>query len=142
MTPDRPILPAWSRFRRSEHGGVAIEFAIISMLVVIVSLGAVEFGRALQLRNELSSLADRATREILMDASQTVTTAQKTAAEEDVRSLFQGPSPELLQIDLVDESVDGTSFRTLTLTYPVTLLIPKLAAPSITLSVERRTPVT
>ena len=75
MTPDRPILPAWSRFRRSEHGGVAIEFAIISMLVVSVSLGAVEFGRALQLRNELSSLADRATREILMDASQSVTTA-------------------------------------------------------------------
>ncbi len=134
--------PCWKRFHRSDSGGVAVEFAIISVLLVLGSLGAVEFGRALQLRNELSSVADRAAREILMDSEKTSTTAHKATAIEKVRTYWKGPNPQLLQIALVDDTIDGRMFRKLTLSYPVALLIPQLARSPINLRVERHTPVT
>ena len=39
------------------------------------------------------------------------------------------------------ETVNGVQFRTITLGYPVTLLIPQLSSGVITLGVSRRTPV-
>jgi hypothetical protein len=53
--------------RRCEAGGTTLEFAIIACAIILLSLGLVELGRALHVRNEISYAADFAARKILAD---------------------------------------------------------------------------
>src|SRR5687768_7353314 len=124
--------PLW----RCEKGGAAIEFALVSLAVIMLGLGTLEFGRALQMRNELSFAADVGVREVLRDD-----TISETALKAKVRSAFRAPNPDLLTITVGNETIDGLQFRTLALTYPVTLLVPVISHDAMMLNVERRAPV-
>ena len=125
------------RLIRGQDGAAAIEFAIVSFALILVSLGIIEFGRALQVRNELAFAADIAARAILTDAD-----IPSDEVEEAVREAFDPPDPALLDVNLETETVDGVEFRTLSLSYPFVLLIPQLSSESITLTVAQRVPVT
>jgi Flp pilus assembly protein TadG len=127
----------WARsLRRCERGAAAIEFAFVSMAVIMLGLGTLEFGRALHLHNELSFAVDVGVREVLRDDS-----ISEDALKAKVRAAFDAPYPDLLAITVGTETVDGVQFRTLVLTYPVTLLVPVIAD-DIVLNVERRAPLT
>jgi Flp pilus assembly protein TadG len=130
----------FAKLIRAESGAVALEFAIVSMAMVLVSLGVVEFGRALEVRNQLTFLADKAARQILNDSS--VTNAE---VEADIRAKFDGPNPQLLEVvveqDLVTDS-DGAKYRNVEVSYPFTLLIPQLSTSTITLTATERVPET
>jgi Flp pilus assembly protein TadG len=130
----------FAKLIRAESGAVALEFAIVSMAMVLVSLGVVEFGRALEVRNQLTFLADKAARQILNDSS--VTDAE---VEADIRAKFDGPNPQLLEVvveqDLVTDS-DGAKYRNVEVSYPFTLLIPQLSTSTITLTATERVPET
>ncbi len=136
MTAVHSWLHRLAGLRRSERGSVAVEFAIVSVLVVLGSLGAVEFGRAMQIRNEMSSLADRAARDILMQ----VGTFNRDATLAKLRARFKAPRPDLLNLQTsldAGTAAEGDEFRTIVLTYPVTLLVPKITTGPITLTVPR-----
>ena len=122
------------RLRRDDRGGVALEFSIVAVAFVVVSLGVIEFGRALQVRNELSFAADYGARQIMMDpaASESVVTAA-------IRDKFMGYNPADLAVSFGDETLDGISYRTIILSYPMQIFIPFVNR-SLTLEVERRTP--
>src|SRR5688500_18536323 len=105
-----------SSWRRCEKGGAAIEFAIVSLAVILLGLGTLEFGRALQMRNELSFAADVGVREVLRDDG-----ISDDALKAKVRAAFRSPNPDLLAVTVGTETVDGVQFRTLAVTYPVTL---------------------
>jgi TadE-like protein len=122
--------------RRCEAGTAAIEFSVVAFAMILVSLGLIEFARGLHVRNEVSFAADFAARKIL-----TNTGISNTALETEVRSHFEGPEPDLLQVTLGTETVEGVQFRTVALTYPFTLLIPDLISNSISLKVDRRIPI-
>jgi hypothetical protein len=118
---------------------VAVEFAIISVLVVLGSFGAIEVGRVLQIRNEMSSLSDRVARDILMQmqAFNRDTTLTK------LRARFKAPRPDLLDLQTsfdAGTTAEGDEFRTIVLTYPITLMVPGISQGPITLTVQRRTP--
>lgn len=139
MKPFKAAHRAFSSFGRAERGSVAIEFAIISVLVVLASFGAVEVGRVLQVRNEMSSLADRAARDILMQMQP----FNREATLTKLRARFKAPRPDLLELTTsVDPgtSASGDEYRTIVLTYPITLLLPTIRQAPITLTVQRRTP--
>ncbi|MEA2984019.1 MAG: hypothetical protein QOD94_273 [Alphaproteobacteria bacterium] len=119
------------------QGGVAVEFAIVSVALVFVSLGIIEFGRALSVRTELSFLADIAARQILNDSS-----VSDDEVDGKVRAAFTSSRPELLELDFGTEVIDGSQFRTISIRYPFIPLIPQLASNAITLRVEERVPVT
>jgi Flp pilus assembly protein TadG len=119
-----------------QSGAAAIEFAIIGLVLILVCLGVIEFGRSLQLRNELSFAADFGARKILTDV--TITDSQ---LESVVRSAVTVAAPDLLQVTIGRETVDGVQFRTIALAYPFTLLIPGLSSDSVTLAIARRTPI-
>jgi Flp pilus assembly protein TadG len=55
------------RLRSCQAGSTAIEFAIVSLVLVLVTLGVIEFGRGLNIRNQLSQAADFGARKILID---------------------------------------------------------------------------
>ena len=121
---------------RCQKGGVAIEFAFVSMGLIMLGLGTLEFGRALQMHNELSFAADVGVREFLRDDS-----ISNDTLEAKVRAAFDTSHPDLLAVTVGTETVDGVEFRTLALTYPVTLIVPVISN-DIVLNVERRAPVT
>ena len=125
------------QFRRAgcESGGVAIEFAIISSLLIFGCTATLEFGRALYLRNQLSYAADTAERKMLLQAD-----ISDSEIESTVRSSFRGDSARLT-VTLSEDTVDGVKFRTLELRYPLALLIPFRPTASITLGIDRRTSV-
>ena len=120
-----------------EDGAVAVEFAIVSVAFVLFSLGTLEFGRALAVRNKLAFAADIGAREVLNDSAIT-----ESDVEERVRAAFDARNPELLEVDLGAETVDGIQFRTVSLSYPFVLMIPQLTRDAIVLSTEERIPVT
>jgi hypothetical protein len=116
---------------------VAIEFAIVSMALILFSFGTIELGRALEVRHKLSFVADRASREVLTDSD-----ISSEDLEDDIREWFDAPEAELLQVEIGTESVDGISFRTVAISYPFVLLIPQLTSNPLTLRVEQRVPIT
>ncbi|UIJ70484.1 TadE/TadG family type IV pilus assembly protein [Aurantimonas sp. HBX-1] len=124
------------RLRRCERGSVAVEFAIISWVFILVSLGIIEFGRGLLMRNELSYVADLAARQILIDGAVSDSTLDAT-----LRAALTSGDPDLLTVAIGTETVGTTDYRTVTITYPFTLLVPGLTTDAISLSVDRRVPI-
>lgn len=120
------------RFRHDVGGASGIEFAIIGAVLVFLSLGVIEFGRAFLVRNSLADAADVATRTALIDRS-----ASNTKIEASARAAFD-ENKNLLGVTFASESSGGVNFRVVTLSYPVTLLIPALSRTPLTLTVTRR----
>jgi Flp pilus assembly protein TadG len=112
-----------------------VEFALIGLVMIVLTVGAIEFGRALYLRNNLSFAADRAARRGLID--KTATTVQ---LENEARSAFSGGDPAQLTISIVSETIDGIPVQTISLTHSIKLLIPGLTTREISMRVSRRIP--
>ena len=119
-----------------EDGAAAVEFAVIGLVLIIVIIGTIEIGRALFLHNEIAFVADRAARRILIDP-----TVSEADLQTEVESSAIGLSPNLLSSSFGKETADGVLFRTVTIQYPFTLLIPALSDDALTLSTSRRVPV-
>lgn len=124
------------RFHSCQAGSTAVEFAIVSLVLMLVVLGTIEFGRGLNVRNQLSQAADYGARTILTN-SQISDSALTTA----VKSAFNAGAGTALTVVVNAETVDGVQFRTIALSYPFTPLIPGLASGTLNLNVARRTPL-
>ncbi|WP_342236293.1 TadE/TadG family type IV pilus assembly protein [Inquilinus sp. OTU3971] len=131
----RPRNHSAGRLLRNQTGAAAVEFAIIGMALIVLMLGLIEVGRGLYLRNALAQAVDVGARNALVHADMT-----DTALEDQVRAAFTGSEPDLLQVTVGTETVDGITFRTVALSYPLTLLVPGLAGTSTTLGMTRRIP--
>ena len=127
---------SFRRLRSCQAGSTAVEFAIVCPVLVLVTLGVIEFGRGLNIRNQLSQAADYGARKILTDKQ-----ISDSGLETTVRSAFSASAVGLLTVTIGAESVNGVQFRTITLGYPFTPLIPGLSSGQINLSLTRRTPV-
>lgn len=129
-------MSAFRHFRFCEAGSTAVEFAIISLVLMLVSLGVIEFGRGLNVRNQLSQAADYGARQILTNSL-----VSDSALETTVRSAFNAGAGNALTVTIGAEAVNGAPYRTITLSYPFTPLIPGLSSGTINLTLARRTPV-
>lgn len=125
------------RLRRCRSGATALEFAIVSLFLVLVAIGVIDFGRGFHVRSNMSHAADVGARSLLIDAS-----ASDSTLESAVRGAFSGPDPELLEVAVSSETVGGTDYRVLTIGYPLSLHIPGMESSPIDLSVSRRIPLT
>jgi Flp pilus assembly protein TadG len=126
---------SFRRLRYCRAGSTSVEFAIISTMLLLVTFGVVEFGRGLNVRNQLSQAADYGARKILIDKQ-----ISDSALESEIRSAFAATAPTLLRVTIGTETVDGLQFRTVALSYPFTLLIPGVLSGAIDLRLARRTP--
>lgn len=73
--------------RASERGAVAVEFAILAPLLIMLLLGIMEFGRAYNVQVSLSNAAREGVRVMAISNDQT---AAKTAAKNAAASLNPG----------------------------------------------------
>ena len=123
------------KIRDCTRGAAAVEFAIISMVLITLIIGTIDFGRTLYVKNQISALADKAVRSILINPSVSASTL-----ESDLRDEFYAGNPDQLSLDVDSETVDGISYRVVTIGFPMTLFIPGLNSEAIALSVTRRVP--
>ena len=119
---------------RCEAGAAAVEFAIIAMVMILVCVGMIEFGRGLYIYNQIAYAADKGARVILIN-----NTAADTDVEIAIRDAFGAGNSELIEIT---PGVVGTEFRTIEIIYSFNLLIPSLGGDSISLRLNRQIPLT
>ena len=119
---------------RCEAGAAAVEFAIIAMVMILVCVGMIEFGRGLYIYNQIAYAADKGARVILIN-----NTAADTDVEIAIRDAFGAGNSELIEIT---PGVVGTEFRTIEIIYSLNLLIPSLGGDSISLRLNRQIPLT
>jgi Flp pilus assembly protein TadG len=127
---------SFRRLRYCRAGSTSVEFAIICTMLVLVTFGVIELGRGLNVRNQLSQAADYGARKILINSQ-----ISDSALVSEIRSAFVATAPTLLQVTIGTETVGGLQFRTVTLSYPFTLLIPGVLSEVIDLRLARRIPI-
>ncbi len=121
--------------RRCTRGAAAVEFAIISMVLIGLIVAIIDFGRTLYVKNQISALADQAVRKVLIDPS-----ISSATLEAELRDDFYAGDADDLTFDVDSETVDGISYRIVTVGYPMTLFVPGLSSDAVSLSVRRRVP--
>lgn len=124
------------RLRRCNQGTAAVEFALVGLVAIVLFLGIIEFGRVLYMRNQMSYAMDLGARQILTNP-----TVANTQVETSIRNAIRFATPESLLVTFGTRSVDGLPFRTVLISYPVTLLIPGLTNASIVLKIDRIVPL-
>lgn len=85
--------------RKSERGAVAVEFALLAPILIMIMLGVMEFGRAYNAQVTLTNAARESARSMAINNSQTdARTAAKNAATQispalaDSSIVFSAPS--------------------------------------------------
>ena len=124
------------RLKRCENGAAAVEFALVGLISITLLLGIIEFGRGLYMRNEMSYAMDMAQRKILTNP-----TVANAAVESVIRNVITFETPARLLITFGTSTVNGLAFRTVLISYPVTLLIPRLMNGSFVLKIDRIVPL-
>ncbi len=117
------------------RGAAAVEFAIISVVLIMLLIGIVDFGRTLYIKNQISFLADRAVRSVMLHPD-----IDGAALAAELRDGFTAGNPDSLAVDVTSQSVDGTDYRIVTIGFPVALFVPNIGTDPISLSVSRRVP--
>ncbi len=131
----RALGRALGRLLGCQRGAAAVEFAIISVVLITLLIGMVDFGRTLYVKNQLSFLADRAARAVLL-----APTISDATLETDLRAEFTAGDSLDLTVTITSETIGTNAFRVLTVSYPMTLFVPNLSSSALQLDVTRRVP--
>lgn len=125
-----------SLLRRCERGATSVEFALVGLVAIVIFLAILEFGRGLYMRNEMSYAMDLGARKILTNPA-----IADADVETIIRQAISFGAADSLQITFGTQSVNGAPFRTVLVSFPVTLLIPGLTNRSFTLKIDRIVPL-
>jgi xanthosine utilization system XapX-like protein len=119
------------------RGTAAVEFAIISLVMVLVCIAILDVGRALLLRNELAYAADHAARVIMRLGECSEAEAEVDA---DVGRNFR-ENADAVEIRLSSEVEPPLTYCTVTLRLSLRPIVPGLLGQTINLSAHRRVPL-
>jgi hypothetical protein len=104
------------RMRRSETGATSVEFAIIGMLLIALTLGTFELGRVTFTYHRLTHAVGGLARLLEMQMSADI--------EATIRSRFPANERGLLEFEWDVAPVNGTIYFQVAVTYPFPLLMP------------------
>lgn len=124
-----------ARLRACTLGAAAVEFAIVSTVLIGLLIATVDFGRTIFTKNQISSLADQAVRKVLIDPG-----ISSATLESELRDGFSAGNSQDLTVGVTSETTDGITYRVITVGFPMTLFIPGLNSDTVSLSVTRRVP--
>ena len=125
-----------SRFRRCRSGTAAIEFAIVGLVFIMLCIGVIEFGRALNVRSDMARAVDVAERSILLNKD-----ATEAAIATSLSEAFDRGDRSLLTVAAPVEVVLGKSYRRIQATYPMQLILVGAPETPIVFSIIRRVPI-
>ena len=123
------------RHWRDESGATAVEFSIVGLLAIVLCVGTLELGRALHVANELSFALDRGVRLIHLNPQ---------VSDEEVRAEIRAnlglANATGLEILTSHDSSGASPVRDLSVSLPLTLIIPALGSRDLRVRVERMVP--
>lgn len=121
---------------RDSSGSMAVEFAVIFPVLILVVLGSLELGRAFETRNEMSHALSQAVRVVNLDPDQTAA---------DIATLMASYLDEFdaddLTITTSTTTISGTDYMDISASFPFDVLIPFSALTNLTLDVSTRAPL-
>lgn len=124
------------RLLSCQRGTAAVEFAIVSVLLITLIVGGIDAGRAFHVKNQLSFLADEAARRVMFDPH--INEAQVLS---ELSSDFTAGDASQLSLSLRYQAIAHIDFRVIEIAYPMATFIPYLNTSSFTLTVNRRIPL-
>ena len=125
-----------TRFGRDAAGTAAIEFAFVLPVTLTIILGGFEFGHAYWTRHTLQYAAEETGRYAMAHTTATVTQLTNYA-----KANMPGLDPDAATVTVTPDSVDNTSYITITVTAPFDFVIPFVDLSDITLSGTTRVPL-
>ena len=133
------MIQSWNtrfeRLRRDQEGAVAVEFAIVGSLFIVLLIAILQLGWALQLRNQMARAADQAVRYVLLHPQ-----ADDASFKAEASKALSGYDPKRLVVTVGQTTVGTTTYRTMNLSYNVPLYIPGASADLVTLKVSQWAP--
>ena len=80
------------------RGTAAVEFALISVVLIGLLMGILDFGRTIYVKNQVSYLADRAARKVLLDPD-----ISNSKLEAELRDGFTAGNADDLTVSIADK---------------------------------------
>ncbi len=106
------MLLTLKQFTRCERGATAVEFGIIALPMLLVTLGTIEIGRALFMRNDMAQTLDRVERQLLIGKTLTDQQIIDQLTDAKFTSATAGAT----------QTISGVNYRTLTNTQDLSFL--------------------
>ena len=117
-------------FITREDGTVAIEFGIVGSVFTLCAVGLFDVANGYYIHNRLDYAADRIARMVLIDPNLGLEAIELPDA-------LDGLDPDFLGVEMVASQVDGTTFQTITLSYPASVFSSLMGSSVLNLSAER-----
>ncbi|MCB1492525.1 MAG: pilus assembly protein [Rhodobiaceae bacterium] len=124
------------RIVRDKRGTTTLEFAMVIPVFLLFLFGVVEFGRGLEMYNEMASAASSVSRIAMLDDS-----VSNASLETTIRNRLAGFTEADLQVGFSTETVSGIPYRVINISYPLHFVTPFLDMVNITLATRSRTPL-
>lgn len=121
------------RFTRSSRGSTAVEFALISLVLVSMMVGTMHFGRTLLVQHELTNAAEKAVRQMLIDKS-----TSEAELIQIIGDAVQFADSDTINTQFGEVTENARTFRVIAISYPMSIDVPGVGALSFDVSVNRR----
>jgi Flp pilus assembly protein TadG len=124
------------KFMGCRKGSVAVEFALIIPVALMIFLGIVEVGRAMWVRTSLQFVAEEGARYMMVH--QNAPDAELSAF---ALSKLVGVDPASVDLSLDRETVDGTDFVTINATFQFQYVVSLIGGEPFVLTGSSRAPL-
>ncbi len=121
---------------REQRGVAAVELAIVLPLFIMLVLGTLELGRALESRNDMSHALSRAVRVLNLDSEKT-----PNAIAALLSTYLADHNAEALSVSVSSTTISEIDYMTISVNFPFQVRIPFSSLSTITLGVETVAPV-
>ena len=120
----------------NENGAVGVEFALIAVALFALIFAAIEVGRTLMARNEMSHAMGRVSRMLILDGSQT-----SAQIETMVKGFLSDYDADELNVTSQNVTVAGVDYIQVTVGFPFDTSLPLTGDSTLTLSVDTAVPI-
>ena len=124
------------KFTGCRKGSVAVEFALIIPVALMILIGIVEVGRAMWVRASLQFVAEEGARYMMVHQNASDADLSAFALEKLV-----GIDPASVELSLVRETLDGTDFVTINATFQFQYVASLIGGEPFVLTGSSRAPL-
>jgi Flp pilus assembly protein TadG len=125
-----------SLFLRDGRGVSGVEFALVFPLLVIMVGAAVEYGRALEARNQMSHALSKVVRVINIDPKKSTSQIAYLLADD-----LSDYGPGDLDVAVSNAEISGSAYMKISVKFPFEMMIPLGNLSTLTLAVDTIAPL-
>lgn len=125
-----------TRLRSCRAGAMAVEFAIVAPIFLLMVLGVVEFGRLFYIKSNLQHAVEQTSRYAMVNSG-----ASMASLEAYTLGQLSGMSSTGVTPDATTETVAGTEYVIVTATYTFSFIIPLIPVGDVAVNAKSRVPL-